>query len=64
MIIKIFRYLNRLGIVQSLSATRKNVDKLCEESDAEILRWKEELEQVSFQLLCFNAPVFFKIEIQ
>ena len=37
--------LNKLGICQSPSATRRAVDMLCVESNSELVQWKEKMEE-------------------
>lgn len=41
---KLFRSFNKLGLCQSSNTVRKLIDKFCAETDAELLKWKEEVE--------------------
>jgi len=45
-LLQLFKCFNHLGICQSISVTRKNIDLIVKESSATLEEWKEEMEAV------------------
>lgn len=43
-LLQLFKCLNQLAICQGVVAVRKQVDVFCNQSDAELEKWKENLE--------------------
>ena len=42
--LQLFRCFNRLGICQSVTATRRNIDNIGKEANATLKQWKEGME--------------------
>jgi len=52
LLLQLFKCFNQLGICQSVTATRRNIDLLVDESDKTLQVWRHQLEQQILQVDC------------
>lgn len=45
-VFQLFRWFQKLGWCKGVKGTRAAVDKLCSEYDAEIMKWKNEIQVI------------------